>query len=90
MFKLPQSKTVTAPEKLDIEVIVGRKAAIHTKTTSANSCLVYLTQGDDPVAADYTMEIAVGALYEIPSEHSGEVWVGGQGGASDITFTQYG
>ena len=91
-LKKPISHTAAAetPAELPITILVGRKASIHCKSTSGAPALVYLTQGEEPVAADYTVEVGPGGLYEIPHEHSGEVWCAGLGGAAEITLTQYG
>jgi len=92
MLQIPISKTVTAaPEKIDVDVKVGRKAAICCKSASGATALVYLVySGKTPLADDYTAEIAPGNYYEVPEEHSGDVWVAGLGGSADITITQYG
>ena len=91
-LKKPISSTAAdaAPSVVPVDVTVGRKTSVHNKSTSEASCLVYLTQGVAPVFDDYTMELPPGYLYEVPHEHSGEVWVAGLGGDADITITQYG
>lgn len=89
MLKKPIAVTGTAaPEELDVEVIVGRKVAVHCLPNSPADGLVYLTQGEAPDAAVPTMTIVPGGLYEIPQEHSGEVWTAGNGAL--MTVTQYG
>ena len=91
-LKKPISSTATknAPSEVPVTILVGRKTSIHCKSSSSASCLVYLTQGENPVFNDYTMEMPPGYLYEVPHEHSGQVWVAGGGGDADITITQYG
>lgn len=99
-MKVPVAKSVgVVPEIQPNELLVSRKVCIHCKSTSVNPALVYLTQdlgndinGDpvEPSAAAYTHEIEAGALYEVPHEHSGRVWLAGLNGPADITITQYG
>ena len=91
-LKKPISDTAAdgAPSEVPVTILVGRKTSVHNKSTSEASCVVYLTQGVEPIFDDYTMELPPGYLYEVPHEHSGEVWVAGLGGDADITITQYG
>jgi len=78
------------PALVPIDISVGRKACIHCRTNSPVSGLVYLTSGEDPDASAYTIEVQPGGLYEIPLQHSGEVWTAGLAGAALMTVTQYG